>query len=42
MKLKLCQSAGHGFGLGTGTDAEGWLDEAGSFWEEIIRSEKAG
>lgn len=25
---------GHGFGLGTGTAAEGWLDEAVSFWEE--------
>ena len=23
----------HGFGLGTGTAAEGWLDEAVSFWE---------
>jgi acetyl esterase/lipase len=22
------QTAGHGFGLGTGTDAEGWLDSA--------------
>jgi acetyl esterase/lipase len=27
------QSAGHGFGLGTGTDAEGWLDLAVRFWE---------
>ena len=25
---------GHGFGLGTGTAAEGWLDEAVDFWEE--------
>lgn len=24
---------GHGFGLGTGTAAEGWLDDAVSFWE---------
>lgn len=24
---------GHGFGLGTGTIAEGWLDDAVSFWE---------
>lgn len=23
----------HGFGLGTGTAAEGWIDEAVSFWE---------
>ncbi len=27
------QSAGHGFGLGTGTDAEGWLDLAVQFWQ---------
>lgn len=26
-------SLGHGFGLGHGTEAEGWLDEAIAFWE---------
>jgi len=26
-------TAGHGFGLGTGTDAEGWLGHAVRFWE---------
>lgn len=25
---------GHGFGLGTGTAAEGWLDDAAAFWEK--------
>lgn len=25
---------GHGFGIGTGTAAEGWLDDAVSFWEK--------
>lgn len=25
---------GHGFGLGTGTSAEGWLDDAVAFWEQ--------
>lgn len=25
---------GHGFGLGTGTVAEGWLDDAVAFWEK--------
>jgi len=30
------QSAGHGFGLGTGTDAEGWLDLALRFWQRHI------
>lgn len=24
---------GHGFGVGTGTVAEGWLDQAVTFWE---------
>lgn len=28
------QGLGHGFGLGTGTAAEGWFDLAVSFWEE--------
>lgn len=27
----------HGFGLGTGTIAEGWLDDAINFWEENIQ-----
>jgi acetyl esterase/lipase len=30
------ESAGHGFGLGTGTDAEGWLDLAVRFWQRYI------
>jgi acetyl esterase/lipase len=30
------QSAGHGFGLGTGTDAEGWVDLAVRFWRRHI------
>jgi acetyl esterase/lipase len=30
------ESAGHGFGLGTGTDAEGWLDLAVQFWKKHI------
>lgn len=28
------EGLGHGFGLGTGTIAEGWIDEAVAFWEE--------
>ena len=27
---------GHGFGLGTGTRAEGWVDEAIRFWETFL------
>jgi acetyl esterase/lipase len=35
------RNAGHGFGLGTGTDAEGWLDNAVRFWEEhLTKGEK--
>jgi predicted esterase len=26
---------GHGFGLGTGTSAEGWVDQALTFWREV-------
>ena len=32
-KLMLGKKGGHGFGLGLGTDCEGWVDEAVSFWE---------
>ena len=28
---------GHGFGLGTGTSAEGWVFDAIRFWETSIR-----
>lgn len=27
---------GHGFGLGTGTVAEGWIDEAIAFWQRQV------
>jgi acetyl esterase/lipase len=27
------KNAGHGFGLGVGTDAEGWIESAVQFWE---------
>jgi len=27
----------HGFGLGEGTVAEGWLDRAAAFWERQMR-----
>lgn len=30
------ETAGHGFGLGTDTDAEGWLNSAIQFWERHI------
>lgn len=30
---------GHGFGLGVGTSAEGWIDDAVSFWERQLKGE---
>lgn len=30
------RTAGHGFGLGTGTDAQGWLDQAVRFWQKQL------
>lgn len=31
------QGLSHGFGLGTGTVADGWIDDAFSFWEEQVQ-----
>jgi predicted esterase len=31
------RNVGHGFGLGTGTSAEGWHDGAVRFWEKHIK-----
>ena len=36
---RLYPGVGHGFGLGTGTSAEGWIDEATLFWAKHIRSD---
>ncbi len=33
-------AAGHGFGLGTGTDAEGWVAHAIRFWEKHLTDVK--
>lgn len=35
-------SLGHGFGLGTGTSAEGWIDEAVRFWQRAGAIRPAG
>lgn len=32
--------AGHGFGTGAGTDAEGWMEHAIRFWERQLREER--
>lgn len=31
---------GHGFGLGIGTIAEGWIDDAIAFWEYQMRDDE--
>lgn len=36
VELRVYPSVGHGFGLGTGTTAEGWLDDAVRFWEKYM------
>ena len=36
-ELHVYPGLGHGFGLGTGTAAEGWLDDAVAFWEAHAR-----
>jgi acetyl esterase/lipase len=34
------KNAGHGFGLGTGTDAAGWLNKAVDFWRSQMKQTK--
>ena len=36
VEYKRYKTAGHGFGTGEGTDAEGWMDYAIRFWEKHI------
>lgn len=31
------QNAPHAIGTGTGTDAEGWLEEASAFWDSQVK-----
>ena len=33
-EIEVFEGLSHGFGLGTGTVAEGWLDRAAQFWDE--------
>jgi len=37
VEFRKYRTAGHGFGLGTGTDAKGWLDLAVAFWKKHIK-----
>jgi len=37
VEYRECEGLGHGFGLGTGTSAEGWVFDAIRFWETSLR-----
>ena len=38
--IEIFSGLGHGFGLGTHTKAEGWIDAAITFWEKQMTSER--
>ncbi|MDO5536967.1 MAG: alpha/beta hydrolase [Desulfovibrionaceae bacterium] len=35
-RFRLLEHAGHGFGTGEGSEAEGWMQEAVAFWQEQL------
>ena len=37
-KIEVFKGLSHGFGLGEGTVAEGWIDCAISFWEDNMNA----
>jgi acetyl esterase/lipase len=39
VELTVFPGIGHGFGLGTGTSAEGWVEDAVAFWKKCMRKE---
>lgn len=39
-EFHLYRNAGHGFGVGAGTDAEGWVEYAVQFWEQHLTKKK--
>ena len=36
-EILVVKHSGHGFGMGTGTDADGWVDRALEFWKRQTR-----
>ena len=38
-EIEVFHGLSHGFGLGTGTVAEGWIDRAVEFWERNMENE---
>lgn len=39
VEFKVFPGVAHGFGLGTGTSAEGWVEDAVAFWEKSMRDD---
>lgn len=39
-EYELVKGGGHGFGLGTDTPAEGWVERAVDFWKRLAKGEK--
>lgn len=39
VEFKAFPGIGHGFGLGTGTSAEGWVADAVAFWQKFLRDD---
>ncbi len=37
VKFEVVPGVAHGFGLGTGTSAEGWVEDAAAFWARFVR-----
>ena len=37
---RVLPTAPHGFGIGIGTEAEGWMDDAVTFWEQHMKDKK--
>jgi acetyl esterase/lipase len=40
VKYRKYKRAGHGFGLGVGTEAEGWVEEAVEFWKNQLSEQQ--
>ena len=38
-KFHVYEGLGHGFGIGTGTVAEGWVEDAIDFWKENMKQD---
>lgn len=39
VEFKVFPGVAHGFGLGTGTSAERWIEDAAAFWGQFVRDD---